>query len=207
MLAFPILLFVFFSIAVAQAKTILPMEPHGLEELAWRTLVADICSFDMDAKTITVSLYEPECFDGTTMDALEPGDILVINEVEILVKSVWNSALQLEVNTPEDDSESGEDYKTFIRDSAGDYHQSVKEIDTQLINLGEIKLTLDDSIVFIDGRTEAGTPLDIPNTMGMDSFFQQIKTSPRDYACRNLFITFDGNEKPFVIQRFYVYWQ
>ena len=167
---------------------------------AGATFTCMIAGFDAEAKTIDAVLLTPVKLTEWEVVSVNEGDTIKIGSEEVEIGTL--------VYEGDDAIINDEYYLTKGEDglyTAKLYESPVME------QAKELTLTVPDSLVFedeIDGET--GEILDEKKTQDADGLFAALAAAMEggvSFDSQNVKITFDENDEPAVIERFYAPWQ
>ena len=195
----------------ACAQTMYPIAPDvQMDALESLSIMCTVDAFNVDEKTIDVTLYVPELFEEKALAALQPGDVVVSDGVPCTIENLqYDNGYSISINGGED-SYSGEGLY-FYCDSDG-YAQHLEYDAGIYTKLGSETLQLPERFLFLDGDVpDTGEPLDRPTVHSLAEFMTLLaKEKAEDgigLASKNAYIVFDGSGIPALLCRYYVSWQ
>ena len=172
-------------------------------KIAGKTFTANITGFDADAKTIDVTLLTPFTMTEWEMIKIEVGDTVRIGTQDVLVETLEYDGYEGGTSVINDEY--------YLRPADdGYYHASFYE-STVMLTAKEMTLSVPDSLVFAEEiDPETGEILEEEKMLTADDLFAALaaaKDGGVAFDSENISITFDENEEPVKIERFYVPWQ
>lgn len=193
----------------ASAKTVSPMPaPIEMGALENASCYAYVDGYDENTNELTVRLCYVEKFAADDIEALSVGDILIVDGKETEIKTIKND-LGLVLNCGEGEFDDGSVYLTT--DENGDYYQYHYSMHTWR-ELACLTFSVPDTLIFLDGISKAtGDPLSLPTVYSAAEFLRIFKDEQAQegvgFSTMNVYLVFDQNARPAVLQRFFVDWQ
>ena len=195
----------------ACAQTMYPIAPDvQMDALESLSIMCTVDAFNVDEKTIDVTLYVPELFEEKALAALQPGDVVVSDGVPCTIENLqYDNGCSISINGGED-SYSGVGLY-FYCDSDG-YAQHLEYDAGIYTKIGSETLQLPEHFLFLDGDVpDTGEPLDRPTVHSLAEFMTLLaKEKAEDgigIASQNAYIVFDESGTPVLLSRYYVPWQ
>lgn len=191
--------------AAASADVIRPM-PSAIDaqSVANQAVYVRVLDFDWRAETVTVALCDEATFDREAIQAMAVGDTIVIDGMEIEVRSIWEDDYLIIVNEDDEvlalsENDDGNYDSTYAYDDRGVW-----------MAVGERTFELSDDFIFLDGiEPSTGAPLGLPSAHTLRELRQIVEGEEYDpgFSAQNAYMVFDDEQEAVVLVRFYVPWQ
>lgn len=191
--------------AAVSADVIKPM-PSAIDarSVANQAVYVKLLDIDWRAETVTVTLCDEATFDREAIQAMTVGDTIVIDGMEIEVRSIWEDMSYIIVN------KDGEALALWENDD-GIYESAYGYTDMRVWTVvGERTFELPDDLVFLDGiNPSTGEPLELPTAHTLRELRQIMEGEEYDpgFSAQNAYMVFDDEQEPVLLVRFYVPWQ
>ena len=191
--------------AAVSADVIKPM-PSAIDarSVANQAVYVKLLDIDWRAETVTVTLCDEATFDREAIQAMTVGDTIVIDGMEIEVRSIWEDMSYIIVN------KDGEALALWENDD-GIYESAYGYTDMRVWTVvGERTFELPDDLVFLDGiNPSTGEPLELPTAHTLRELRQIMEGEEYDpgFSAQNAYMVFDDEQEPVLLARFYVPWQ
>ena len=191
--------------AAVSADVIYPL-PSAIDaqSVANQAVYVRLLDIDWRAETVTVALCDEATFDREAIQAMTVGDTIVIDGMEIEVRSIWEDMSYIIVN------KDGEALALWENDD-GDYESAYGYTDMRVWTVvGERTFELSDDLVFLDGiNPSTGEPLELPTAHTLRELRQIMEGEEYDpgFSAQNAYMVFDDEQEPVLLARFYVPWQ
>lgn len=191
--------------AAVSADVIYPL-PSAIDaqSVANQAVYVRLLDIDWRAETVTVALCDEATFDREAIQAMTVGDTIVIDGMEIEVRSIWEDMSYIIVN------KDGEALALWENDD-GDYESVYGYTDMGVWTVvGERTFELSDDLVFLDGiNPSTGEPLELPTAHTFRELRQIMEGEEYDpgFSAQNAYMVFDDEQEPVLLVRFYVPWQ
>ena len=191
--------------ATAMATTLEPL-PVTVDttELSDLILNADVVSYNDQSDTLFLDLWEMEPFDLEEVNALEPGDSIVIGGETVEIETIDPGEDYTTINKKDGDYENA---YFLYRDEYGNF--TVRDSDDYPVmrQLGEVACTFSDEFYAADGvDPESGEMLDSPTELDKEGFLSEIGDDI-GFNHTNTKVYFDGEGNVEYIEREYTPWQ
>ena len=191
--------------AAVSADVIYPL-PSAIDaqSVANQAIYVRLLDIDWRAETVTVALCDEATFDREAIQAMTVGDTIVIDGMEIEVRSIWEDMSYIIVN------KDGEALALWENDD-GIYESAYAYNDMSVWTaVGERTFELSDDLIFLDGiNPSTGEPLDLPTAHTLRELRQMMEGEEYDpgFSAQNAYMVFDDEQEPVLLVRFYVPWQ
>lgn len=191
--------------AAVSADVITPL-PSAVNpwSVANQAVYVRVLGFNWRAETVTVALCDEATFDREAIQAMTVGDTIVIDGMEIEVRSIWEDMSYIIVN------KDGEALALWESDD-GDYESAYGYTYMRVWTVvSERTFELSDDLVFLDGiNPSTGEPLELPTAHTLRELRQIIEGEEYDpgFSAQNAYMVFDDEQEPVLLVRFYVPWQ
>lgn len=191
--------------AAVSADVIYPL-PSAIDaqSVANQAIYVRLLDIDWRAETVTVALCDEATFDREAIQAMTVGDTIVIDGMEIEVRSIWEDMSYIIVN------KDGEALALWENDD-GIYESAYAYDDMSVWTaVGERTFELSDDLIFLDGiNPSTGEPLELPTAHTLRELRQIMEGEEYDpgFSAQNAYMVFDDEQEPVLLVRFYVPWQ
>ena len=191
--------------AAASADVITPL-PSAVNprSVANQAVYVRVLGFDWRAETVTVALCDEATFDREAIQAMTVGDTIVIDGMEIEVRSIWEDMSYIIVN-------KDDEALALWENDDGNYDSAYAYNDRGVwLAVGERTFELSDDLVFLDGiDPSTGAPLALPTAHTLKELRQIMEGEAYDpgFSAQNAYMVFDDEQEAVVLVRFYVPWQ
>ncbi|MDO5327439.1 MAG: hypothetical protein Q4G00_12060 [Clostridia bacterium] len=172
----------------ASAQTVAPVFPEALRQLvAGKTFIASangfVCNEEMDHVTLYFQICEQESYTAEEVEALQPGDTIIVGGEEFKIKEIKQDEFGYEF--------VGELYAIFVTKNEKGLYNAVTDTENRFYrNLFAIEVPAPSDMVFLDwSDPEAEAPTELTLKDYVNRYMNDEINSTPD----NTEITFDEN--------------